>query len=100
MKLKILTLLVAVATPVLAQPVPTSSAAAVVKYNLDTPLDTLISDPKVKPVLVADLGKDPSVDPNYPLYKMMSLRQIAPVSNGELDDKKLARIASDLAGLR
>lgn len=100
MTLKILPLLMIVATPVLAQPAPTPSVAPAAPYTLDTPLETLLGDPKVKPVLVADLGKDPTADPNYPLYKMMSLHQIAPLSNGELDDNKLARIASDLQRFR
>ncbi len=89
------------AAPVTAQPaapaLPPAAPADSAKYTLDTPLGMLMADPKMKAIVVADLGNDPTQHPQYELFKAMSLNQIAPQSNGAVDDQKLKKIAADLA---
>ncbi len=103
MKIVFLPLFLGLAGPALGKTAPAAtvapSSAAASTYTLDTPLETLIADPKAKAVVVADIGTDPSQHPMYEAFKSMSLNQIAPQSNGAIDDAKLKKLAADLAAL-
>jgi len=104
--------LIVVATPALAQttpapvpaPVAASATAATVapaaKYNLDTPIETLVADPAAKAVLDKDLGSDVSQHPAYDQFKAMSLNAVAPMSGGAVTDDMLKTIAADLATIK
>ena len=106
--------LIAIAAPALAQtaptpaPVPTPApdakapvaAATPAALTIDTPIETLVANPKAKAVLTADLGADVSTHPMYDSFKSMSLKDVAPMSNGAISDATLAKIATDLAAIK
>ena len=81
------------ATP--AQPAP----AVVPKPGLDTPIETLMANPKTKAVIDADL---PTVatHPSYEMFKSMSLNELVPMTNGALTDEVLKKVAADLAAVK
>lgn len=79
-------------------PAPVTAASAA-KFNLDTPIETLIADEKAKAVLDADipgLSSHPALDQ----FKSMSLRAVQPFSNGALTDEMLAKVQKDLAAIK
>ena len=79
-----------------ATPAP---AAAASKYNLDTPIETIVADPVAKAVLDANVPNT-STHPSYDMFKSMSLRQVAPMSNGVLTDEMLAKTEKALAAIK
>lgn len=100
--------LFAVATPALAQttpapapaPAPAAAPAAASKFNLDTPIETLVADPAAKAVLDKDMGADVTKHPAYDQFKSMSLNQVAPMSGGAVSDELLKKIGADLAAIK
>lgn len=108
--------LIAAATPAVAQtttapapvaaapaaPAPSGTAAPVVgaKFTIDTPIEQLVADPKAKDVLIADLGGDPTANPYYDSFKSMSLKEVAPMSQGKITDELLVKLAADLAAIK
>jgi hypothetical protein len=98
--------LVAFASPAIAQTAPAAPAApaaapaATSRLNLDTPIETIIADPKGKEVLTADMGMDVSQHPAYEQFKSMSLNQVAPMSGGKISDDVLKKVATDLAAIK
>lgn len=81
------------ATP--AQPAPSIAA----KPGLDTPIETLMANPKTKAVIDADiptLGAHPS----YDMFKSMTLNELVPMSNGALTDDVMKKVAADLAAVK
>jgi hypothetical protein len=77
-------------------PAPTAAAA---KFNLDTPIEALVADPKAKAVLDADLP-GVSTHPSYDMFKGMSLRAVQPMSDGKLTDEQLKKVETDLAAIK
>lgn len=67
--------------------------------GLDTPVETLMANPKTKAVLDADLPTLAS-HPSYETFKAMSLNQLAPLSGGALGEELLKKIAADLAAVK
>ena len=80
-------------------PTPAQTAPAA-KFNLDTPIEALVADEKAKAVLTAGLGIDVTTHPAYDQFKGMSLRQVQPMSNGQVTDAMLATIEKGLAELK
>ena len=104
MKILLAVALIAVAAPVAAQtapaPAPAAAPAAATKFNLDTPIETLVADPAAKAVLDKDLGKDVTQHPAYDQFKAMSLNGVAPMSGGAITDDLLKKIGADLAAIK
>ncbi|MES2097341.1 MAG: hypothetical protein V4459_11350 [Pseudomonadota bacterium] len=108
--------LIAAATPAFAQtttaPAPVAAASAgptvsgagapVVgaKFTTDTPIETIMADAKGKEVLTADLGGDPSANPYYESFKTMSLKEVAPMSQGKITDELLVKLSTDLSAIK
>ncbi|MEO5494583.1 MAG: hypothetical protein ABIR08_11240 [Sphingomonas sp.] len=101
--------LIAIATPVLAQTAPAPApaltvavtpAAAATKFNLDTPIETLVADAAAKKVLDTDMGADITTNPSYDQFKGMSFNQVAPYAPDKLPAALLTKIAADLAALK
>lgn len=93
-------LLLVAAAPVQASPAPAPSPAPMAtKYNLDTPIETLMADPAAKAVMDADF---PGIEthPMYDSFKGFSLRALAPLSNGKITDAMLTQVEADLAGVK
>ena len=104
MKLAISTLAtLAVLVPVAAQAQTAAPAAktavAAAKFNLDTPIETLVADAKAKAVLDADLPGLTS-HPAYDSFKAMSLRAVQPLAQGALTDEMLKKTETDLAAVK
>lgn len=74
---------------------PVSAAA---HYTLDTPIKDLIADPAAKAVLDKDLP-GMSSDENLPKFEDKSLRQLQPMTGGQLTDDLLKQVAGDLAAI-
>jgi len=66
--------------------------------TIDSPIEALVNDPATKAVLEKHL---PGMDkhPAYGQFKGMSLRQLAPYSQGAITDEKIAAIDADLKAL-
>jgi hypothetical protein len=63
---------------------------------LDLPIERIATDPQGKSVLDANLPQILS-HANYETFKSMSLRQLQPLSRGQLTDEALATAESELA---
>lgn len=96
------------ATPLVAQtapaPAPTapapSTTAAATKFNLDTPIEQLVADEKAKGVLMTVLGSDITQNPFYDQIKGMSFNQVQPISQGQLTDDTMKKLAEGLAAIK
>ena len=66
--------------------------------TIDSPIEALVNDPATKAVLEKHL---PGMDkhPAYGQFKGMTLRQVAPYSQGAITDEKIAAIDADLMAL-
>lgn len=74
----------------------TATAAA---FSLDTPIAALMADERAKAVITSHL---PGIDqhPAYEDFKVMSLKALAPFSQGMINEDVLAKIAADLAAIK
>ena len=75
-------------------PVQTASAG----YTLETPIEVIVADPRGQAVINKDIPKLLS-NPNYDMFKGMSLKTVAMFSRGQLTDEKLALVKADLGAL-
>lgn len=82
--------------PAAAAPTAPTPAAAL---TLDTPIATLIENPAARAVLEADL---PGMlqHPSLEQFKMLSLTQLAPYSQGLLTPELLTQVGAHLAAIR
>jgi len=80
-----------------AEPAP-PAAAHKARFTVDTPIADLMANPGAKAV-VEKVTPGLESNPHYILFKMMSLRQIAPMSEGKLTDAHLAQVDQMLAKL-
>lgn len=109
MKLALASLLLAAsAAPALAQTTPTAAAAATAAaptpaaeaaLTIDTPIEQLEANPQAAAVLEKHL---PGIAKHeaYDTFKSMSLKQVAPYSDGKVSDDVLKAIAADLATIQ
>lgn len=86
------------ATPTVAGPAAAAPTAPAAALNLDTPIATLVENPAARAVLESNL---PGMlqHPSYEQFKMLSLTQLAPYSQGLLTPELLARVGAALAAL-
>jgi hypothetical protein len=88
------------AAPAFAQQpaAPSAPAAAAGKYSVDkTPIGTIWADPKGKEILLKQL---PPLEQYMDQIKDMTLSQVAPMSQGAIDDAKLKAIQADLDAIK
>ena len=90
------------AVPAFAQtPAPSPSAAAPAaggKWSVEkTPIGTIWADPKGKEVLLKQL---PPLEQYMDQIKDMTLAQVAPMSQGAIDDAKLKAIQADFDAVK
>lgn len=77
---------------------PAAAPAAAGKYSVDkTPIGTIWADPKGKEVLLKQL---PPLEQYMDQIKDMTLSQVAPMSQGAIDDAKLKAIQADLDAIK
>jgi hypothetical protein len=85
-------------TPAAAQdtaaPAPLATA-----LTIDTPIEALMADMRAKAVVAAHL---PGIDqhPAYEQFKSLSLKALAPFSQGLITEETLTKIATDLAAIK
>lgn len=79
----------------LAQDAPAPAAA----FTIETPIEALMADERAKAVITKHL---PGIDqhPSYPDFKALSLKTLAPFSQGLITEELLAKIAADLAAIK
>jgi hypothetical protein len=88
------------AAPAFAQQpaAPAAAPAAAGKYSVEkTPIGTIWADPKGKEVLLKQL---PPLEQYMDQIKDMTLSQVAPMSQGAIDDAKLKAIQADLDAIK
>jgi hypothetical protein len=68
-------------------------------FTIDTPIEALMADARAKAAVDTHL---PGIDlhPAYEQFKSLSLKAVAPFSQGLITDELLARIATDLAAIK
>lgn len=97
--------LAALAPAALAQTAPATATApaattpAAAKFSLDTPIEQIVGDAAAAAVLEANLPGTATHEA-YEMFKAMSLRQVAPYSNGAITDEKLAKLEKELAAIK
>ena len=92
-------MLVAPAAAIVQTDAPAADApAASGSFTLDTPIVTLIADPRAKAVLDKDLP-GMSTDSNLPKFQDKSLRQLQPLTGGQLTDDLMKKTGDDLAAI-
>lgn len=90
---------VTVPAAVTAQDAPAPAPAAA--FSIDTPIEALMADDRAKAVLTANFGgQDLSQHPAYDQFKALSLKALAPFSQGLITEEMLAKIAADLAAIK
>ncbi len=74
----------------------TATAAA---FTVETPIEALMADERAKAVVVKHLA---GIDqhPAYEQFKALSLKSLAPFSQGLITEDVLAKIAADLAAIK
>ena len=85
--------------PSATAPAADGAAAVAARFNLDTPIESLVADESAKAVLDTDLP-GLTTHPSYEMFKGMSLRQVQPLSNGQLTDEMMARTEASLAAIK
>ena len=75
------------------------AAPASTALSTDTPIETIVADPAGKAVLDKD-APGLTTHPMYEQFKSMSLKELAPMSQGKIDDAALAKINADLAAAK
>jgi hypothetical protein len=90
--------LAALAAPALADG-HAETATSAAAFTIDTPIETLMADARAKAVVTTHL---PGIDqhPAYDQFKAMSLKALAPFSQGMITEEALAKIAADLAAIK
>jgi hypothetical protein len=101
--MSLLTLALAVlaqAAPAPAAPAPAPAATAqATRFNLDTPVEQLVAEPRAKAVLDARVP-ELTTHALYNMFKAMSLRELAPRSGGRLPPELMTQIETDLSAIR
>ena len=91
----------ATAIPAAAQDAAAAPAApaAATAFTIDTPIEALMADDRAKAVLAKYL---PPIDqhPAYDQFKALSLKALAPFSQGLITDEMLGKIEADLTAIK
>ena len=101
--LAVFTLTLTSGAPALAQapvnPPAPRDAQAVQSLSIDTPIEIVAADPAGRMVLERDT---PGLleHPMYDSFKSMSLKAVAPLSEGKITDGVLAKAQGDLSALK
>ncbi len=98
------------AVPALAQTAPTPAPPAAApapmattetaKFTVDTPIEQLVANEQAKAVLMTVLGADITQNPFYDQIKAMSFAQVQPLSQGQITDETMKKLAEGLAAIK
>jgi hypothetical protein len=91
--------LAAITAPVAATAQDDATAAPMAMFTIETPIEALMADERAKAVVVKHLA---GIDqhPAYDQFKALSLKSLAPFSQGLITDEVLEKIAADLAAIK
>lgn len=78
---------------------PPAPAAAVAKFNLDTPIQDIVADPAAKAAFDTALP-GVSTHESYEMFKTMSLNQLKTYAADKLTPEVLAKVEKDLAAVK
>ena len=78
---------------------PAAPAAATSRLNIDMPIEALAADPAGKAVLDANFP-GMTTHAMYDSFKGMTLKQVQPMSNGNIKDEAVAKAKADLAAIK
>ena len=89
----------AMTAPVAAMAQNDAPAAPVAAFTVDTPIEALMADERAKAVVTKHL---PGIDqhPAYEDFKALSLKSLAPFSQGLITEDMLVKISTDLAAIK
>jgi hypothetical protein len=90
--------LLAAVSPAIAQTPPAPSGSAKAAYSADTSIADLVADPASKAVLDRHV-QGLTAHPAYEQIKSMSLRQVQPMSGGQITTEAVAKVDADLKAL-
>ena len=76
-----------------------ATAPAAAKFTTDTPIQDLVANPAAKAVL-DKVFPGLTTHPSYDTFKGLSLKALAPYSQGKIDDAKLAEAQKALADVK
>ncbi|MFM9851440.1 MAG: hypothetical protein ACKVOJ_01350 [Sphingomonadaceae bacterium] len=86
----------AMAVPLAAQAPAPAPAAAPAMITIDSPIEAIVADAKGKAVLDATFP-GMTAHPAYEQFKGMTLKQLAPLSQGVITDEAIAKAEAALA---
>jgi hypothetical protein len=90
----------ALGAPALAQDTPAAApVAAAAKFTLATPIEQIVADPVARAALESVLP-GLSNHPSYDVFKAISLKDLAPYSEGKLTPELLTKAEAALATVR
>jgi len=91
---------IAIAAPAVAAEMATTATTAAM-FTIDTPIETLMADERAKAVVIANFGgQDLTQHPAYEQFKSLSLKAVAPFSQGLITEEMLTKIAAELAEIK
>jgi hypothetical protein len=96
MKTLVAALIALLPVTAMAQTTEPAAPAAPAAPGLDTPIEQLLANEKIKAIIdarIPGLSSHPMLDQ----FKVMSLNQLMPMAGGQLTDAMLAAVAADLA---
>ncbi len=89
----------AVTAPAVAEDSAAATATAAA-FTIDTPIEVLMADERAKTLLNMHFGMDLATHPAYEQFKALSLKALAPFSQGLITEDMLTKISSDLAAIK
>ena len=91
--------LAAVTVPVAVTAQEAPAPAPATTFSIDTPVEVLVADARAKAVLDKYL---PGIDqhPAYDQFRALSLRTLAPFSQGMITEEMLTKIDADLTAIK
>lgn len=92
--------LLAAGAPALAQDGPAAAPVApAAKFTLATPIEQIVADPAAKAVL-DEVLPGLSTHPSYDMFKAISLKDLAPYSEGKITPELLTKAEAALATVK
>ncbi|MCX9146843.1 hypothetical protein [Erythrobacter sp. WG] len=89
----------AITAPAAAQDAPAAPTAPASLFSIETPIEALVADARAKAVLDKYLPGIVQV-PQYDMFKALSLKALAPYSQGMISEELLTKINTDLTAIK
>jgi hypothetical protein len=87
--------------PAFAEEAAETAAPMAPAFTIDTPIEALMADERAKAVVTKHFGgQDLAQHPAYDQFKTLSLKAVAPFSQGLITEEMLSNISADLAEIK